>query len=393
MKIKALFISLLACALGAYSQQSMPAAGEGQIVVWRVGSPYIGSTPDTTTPLDLRQQAEKLGSPIRIESFPAKGFAQVFFDAFEAHKEPDVIAFDNMGILEGASTPLGGFTGIGSSSTVRKALVQVTGSLQDLTGGHMHGWQYLIRTSKNYEAAKRLALRAPECDVDWPQASAPVDEAVSLRITKAYLERSATLRTFEDPERLVAEGERRGNLQVEATRVCGYLGNQKLAFVSLISTYESVKTIGQLPVLLILRRTDDQWRLLAASTDPMTTGPAFLEQLQELASKLHLSPAQENNASAAELLSPTDDLAPPAQDRNYEFKWQPSSSDGVVAEMAEFGYQDDARLFLRFRANKPLVDEVPAGMLWFTQSVWQWRVWSITASGSVTLSPSRSFPH
>jgi hypothetical protein len=32
MKIKALFISLLACALGAYSQQSMPAAGEGQIV-------------------------------------------------------------------------------------------------------------------------------------------------------------------------------------------------------------------------------------------------------------------------------------------------------------------------------------------------------------------------
>ena len=141
------------------------------------------------------------------------------------------------------------------------------------------------------------------------------------------------------------------------------------------------------------RRTDDQWRLLAASTDPMTTGPAFLEQLQELAGKLHLSPAQENNASAAELLSPTDDVAPPAQDRNYEFKWQPSSSDGVVAEMAEFGYQDDARLFLRFRANKPLVDEVPAGMLWFTQSVWQWRVWSITASGSVTLSPSRSFPH
>ena len=125
----------------------------GRILIWKVGSPHNGDTPDKTIPLELRQAAKKLGVSIQIEAFPAKGFADLYFIAVADHQEPDILAFDNYGIIEGITTKLGNFTGIGSSRQVKQSLVFVSESLKSLESGR-GGWQCLIATSANHKAAR-----------------------------------------------------------------------------------------------------------------------------------------------------------------------------------------------------------------------------------------------
>ena len=132
MRIGRFSLFLILAALPAPAQQAVSTGAGGPIVVWKVGSPHAGDTPDTTVPPDLELNAEKIGGSIRIEALPATGFAQTFFDALEKHQEPDVLAFDNFGIIDGIKTAPGDFTGIGSRETVRKSLIQVTNSLKAL---------------------------------------------------------------------------------------------------------------------------------------------------------------------------------------------------------------------------------------------------------------------
>ncbi len=204
MSLKHLCVILFSSGLLALAQERAPAVGEGPIIVWRIGDPHTGDTPDTTVPLDLKLKVEKLGSGIRINAFPAKGFSQIFFDAFKSHQEPDIIAFDNIGILDGSTTELGKFAGIGSSPTLRKALIRVTGSLRDLTGGpegwQFGGWQFLVSTSKNYQAARALALQPPECDTKLvPEVPPPSGlQSISTQISAAFLEQSGSLKTYAD---------------------------------------------------------------------------------------------------------------------------------------------------------------------------------------------------
>jgi hypothetical protein len=363
-------------------------------VVWKVGSPHTGDTPDTTAPLDLKLSAKKLGTTVRIKAFPAKGFAQTFFDAFEAHQEPDVIAIDNYGIIDGITTKLGAFTGIGSSQTVARSLVTVTDSLKGLAGGR-GGWQFLVSTSKNHEVARLLALQPPECDARTPQLLVPVEvQPVARTIADAYLQQLASLKTYEDSDRLVAEGMRRGPLHVDETTTCGYWGNDHLAFISLVSTYESAKAIGQIPVLLVLRKQDTQWRLLTASTDPISNG-GFLMQIAAISGVLQGSSNNGSNPNAAELLSPADGQTPVpgASQRFGNFTWRSSASHNVVAEIVEFAYQNDARLFLRLRQTNLTTEQISDGQLWTSRSEWKWRVWSINDAGAVAFSESRSFLH
>ena len=121
-----------------------PQGGAKVITVWKVGDPYTGGTPDTAVPPSLELAAEKLGYGLRAEAFPIQGFASLFFRAFENHQPPDILVFNNHGVLEGISTPIGSFSGIGTDPAIHAALVQVTESLTALEG---RGWEYLIRTS------------------------------------------------------------------------------------------------------------------------------------------------------------------------------------------------------------------------------------------------------
>jgi hypothetical protein len=74
------------------------------------------------------------------------------------------------------------------------------------------------------------------------------------------------------------------------------------------------------------------------------------------------------------------------------FTWRSSRSEDVVAEIAEFAYQGDARLFVR-RQSSGARTGLSAGELWTTGGDWNWRVWSMTRSGDITFSETRSFVH
>jgi len=97
----------------------------------------------------------------------------------------------------------------------------------------------------------------------------------------------------------------------------------------------------------------------------------------------------------ATLRSPQNGRFPiPANGARFgDFEWQSSTSEDVVAEIAEFSYHDDARLFLLHRRNPSLPRRVSAGQLWSTRGEWAWRVWSITRSGEIGLSEVRTFVH
>lgn len=391
MWMKCLRFLILCSALSA-SAQTVPAAGP--IVIWKVGSPYTGDTPDTTVPLDLKLRGEKLGREIQIQAFPAVGFAQIFFDAFEKNQEPDIVAFDNIGILEGITTERGAFTGIGQSATIRKSLVRVTGTLEDLAG-QLGGWQFLVSTSKNHEAAKVFALPPPQCDASLSPTSVPAEvQSISQRMSGAFLEQAAALKTYADHNRLVAEGGRRGPVQVSETAACGFWGSDNLAFVSVVSSYESSRAVGQTPLLLVLRKHDAQWRLLVASTDP-DSNKRFVTQLPMLSGLLQTPTNPRNAPQPAGLLSPLDGQSPvPGPGQRYgSFTWSPSSSKNVVAEIAEFAYEGDARLFLRLVPKQRITERISAGELLTSRTEWIWRVWSITDAGRVAFSQSRSFLH
>jgi trypsin-like peptidase len=371
------------------------AAEERQIIVWRVGSPHRGDTPDTTVPLDLDLSAEKIGRKLKIEAFPAKGFAQTFFDAFKKNQEPDILAIDNYGIIEGITTPLGNFTGIGTSETIRQKLVQVTQSLRALEdkGG---GWEFLLSTSKNYGAAKLLALRPPACNPTWQLQALPRDlQTNAARFARAYLQGPvAWLQTLEDADYLRTDPKDRGPLQLSETKECGFGGNDHLAFVPIVFSYESANAVGQIPVLLILRKQQNQWQLLTASTDPISN-TEFVSQVPQLMRLLQNPWVPDRKPIPARLLSPEEGQSPqPAAGQRFgNFTWQPSTSTDVVAEIVEFAYNGDARLFMRLSSEKGENGQISDGLLWTTRGLWKWRVWSISNGGAVSFSTSRSFQH
>ncbi len=125
-----------------------------------------------------------------------------------AHQEPDIIAIENAASIHGGG-PYHPGVGIASDPDVLKSLIQVNGSLQDLAGPR-GGWQFLISTSQHAEAARRLALRAPDCDVLFA-AQTPVPpelQKAALEIADAYLRTPTEMKDYNDADRLTTEGAR-----------------------------------------------------------------------------------------------------------------------------------------------------------------------------------------
>jgi hypothetical protein len=85
--------------------------------IWKIGSPYRGNTPDTVVPFALNEESIRRGQGISIEAFPAKGFAATFREAVTRNEPPDILVFDNFGVMEGITTDLGTFEGIGEEPT------------------------------------------------------------------------------------------------------------------------------------------------------------------------------------------------------------------------------------------------------------------------------------
>jgi hypothetical protein len=112
----------------------------------------------------LSREAAKRGFRLTVESFPAHGFAARFSEAVATSAAPDVIVFDNFGVIDGITTPLGTFEGIGRDPTIRTKLVRVTGALDELLPPQ-RGWDlpfFLIAELQRGEGARHVGAHVHE---------------------------------------------------------------------------------------------------------------------------------------------------------------------------------------------------------------------------------------
>jgi hypothetical protein len=381
----------LAVALGVLSH----AKTADTIEVWKIGSPYKGDTPRPGVPSGLQQASTRLGFRIAVEAFPAKGFAPMFLDAVRRNAAPDILVFDNMGVMQGITTALGSFEGIGQEATTRRDLIHVTGAFDDLLGP-ARGWTYLFSSSPNHKAARTLALRTPEC----PGGSSGPNlqgELIALvpKLASAYLEGDAiSIQTYSDPDRLATIRSKPQTASVGTVQPCGIWGNSRVAFASLNVSYDAETTVGHTRVLIVLRKQSSRWQLLAVARDPVTNGP-FVKELPSMIAGLRSNDQPPALPAPATLLSPATGHWPgPSTGQGFGlFTWRSSPSEDVVAEVAEFAYQDDARLFVSRPARPGSGPRISAGQLWTTGGEWNWRVWSLTGTGDIVFSDVRTFQH
>jgi hypothetical protein len=365
------------------------------IHVWKVGSPYTGDTPSTNTPPALAREAVSRGWRLHIEGFPAAGFVGRFFAAVSDGSAPDLLVFDNFVVMDGGTTGLGSFVGIGQDPAIRDQLIQVTGSFDELLGP-TRGWTFLLTSSANHAPARELALRTPRCAGVSSTASLPADLAnVIPEVATAYLTGdSAGMLSHVDPERLSGVRQKVERVTIGGAAVCGEWGNERLAFVTLNVSYQADTRIGHVSLLLAFRKPSTEWQLLVATRDPVSNRD-FVRLLPALAKALTRDIAAGQVPEPATLRSPQDGRFPfPAKGQRFgDFEWQSSTAETVVAEVAEFSYGDDARLFLLPTKNPSGPRHVSAGQLWTTRGEWAWRVWTISQSGEIAFSKVRTFVH
>lgn len=385
---------MVAAALAVCAALVQPhAQGAKTILAWKVGSPHTGNTPDPTPPRGLSAVAHEMGVHLAVRSFPADGFAQVFAEAVARNQPPDILAFDNFGIIEGITTRRGAYAGIATDPTVKRSLLRVTGALDELLEPE-RGWTYLFTFSPNHDAARRLALGAPSCEGGSPVALDDGLSAVVSRVARAYLARDlSALHADADSERLVTTRPDDLPATVGVVTACAAWGNERLTFVQVAASYGTDTSTGHARVLLVLRKPASDWRWLVAARDPVSTG-RFAAELPRIAGRLAPGAATRVLPPAAVVLAPADGRYPgPIRGQRFgTFTWQPSASTAVVAEIAEFAYRDDARLLLP-AAARAAPRHVSAGELWTTGGEWRWRVWSVTQAGDVAFSDVRSFVH
>ena len=189
--------------------------------IWKIGSPHRGDTPTPTIPVSLEEAARRLGASISVETFPAKGFATAFREAVIRNDAPDVLSFDNFGVMVGITTPLGTFEGISDASSIQGDFIRVTGALDDLLGPE-RGWNFLLPASANHDTARALALRPPACPPRRGRPpSADLVEAVP-RVAAAYVEDNAeALQRWSDPDRLVTARLKPEATSMVSTQSCG----------------------------------------------------------------------------------------------------------------------------------------------------------------------------
>jgi len=248
-------------------------AGQQVIRVWKAGSPHRGDIPDNRVRFDLQQRAAQLGCRLEIRVMPARDLSGLMSNALVTNDEPDILVIDNMGLIIGITTPLGRFDGIGRDPRIRAALVNVSESFRPL---ETHpGWEYLIKTSRNFLQAKALATVEPDCNLEYGK-SGPWTGELQTEIEKsaetvasAYFQNDlAALNAFvggrylDDSELL-----REPRSEISNIKVCGGWGNHRLAFVNTVTSFENYNRLGYGNLLEVLAKTENNWKLLSLTAD------------------------------------------------------------------------------------------------------------------------------
>ena len=113
------------------------------VVIWRVGSPHRPSiVPSNEIPQSLRNIAAGRDTELTIDVFPAAGFQATYRESQARGSVPDLLVFDNMGILTGFPPQYGGYQGIAEEPIARTDFIRATGTFDSLLD-RQGGWTYL----------------------------------------------------------------------------------------------------------------------------------------------------------------------------------------------------------------------------------------------------------
>jgi len=378
------------------------------IRIWIVGSPHTGALPPAVVSPVFKQRTERLGYTIEVESFRTNGFAAKFRQALQDHTEPEILTFDNFGVIMGIQTRLGWFEGIDADRQVAPSLALVHETMTSLMA---RGWVMLVRSAINYEAARALSMQPADCEI-----SETIDPALlqaqekAVAATRAYLacDRS-TLSEISDESRLLQQCMLpQSDTKVESLKVCRISGNDKLAFFSLIGGFSAETRdpntifqvrhgmdLGQHSILAVLRNQSGIWRLLAITHDPLNTWAKIpLTTANTLVNSLDHESSTGVTPEPGRPLTPDGVYPRPKRDERFgDFIWEPSQSTDVIGQVVEFTWGKDTNwgltrlFFLPARENK-----VSSGHL-MSGGTQVWRVWTISKSGDVAFSEQHSYTH
>jgi hypothetical protein len=415
-------LRILACVLltlllhGGLIVRSKAAASSNShsnvIRVWIVGSPHTNALPPAVIHSDQHRRAESLGYTIEVEAFQPSRFAAHFHQALQNHTEPEILSFDNYGVLLGIQTRMGSFQGIDWDRQTASSLALVH---ETMTSLQPRGWVMLVRSAVNYEAAKALAMRPAECDAASGRPPDPSTIAPALRqahekaviATRAYLDCDRpTLDAVSDKSRLVQQCFKpQSDTKVDSVKACSVSGNDKLAFVSLVSGFSSVvrdpralirsnpgMNLGQQSILAVLRNESGMWRLLAITHDVVNTVIRTPLTTNRLVHYLDRHPSIGIIPEPARLLTPNGVYPlPQVGERFGDFIWEPSPTPDVIGQVVEFMWGKDTNWGLTRLLFLPASEsKVSTGAL-MSGGPTAWRVWSINKSGEVVFSQQQTF--
>lgn len=373
------------------------------ILIWKVGSPHRGDLPKAVVPDELQNEAAKLGFRLEIKAFPAQGFADRYFRAWAINEEPDVLAIDNWGLIEGIRTNLGVFQGIGSERKIRDSLVKVSQSLTSLFP--QGGWQLLMTSSRNYAAARALALRELKCDSAIESPIPQNDGGPGKDITTTS---ESAVQAFFNNDTNTLNGLAGGKYPdgalsftrypdgslgptsqgtVRQIKTCGMWGNQRLAFVNTLVSVERGPVIGHQHLVTILSKTNATWQLL------------HLYEYTDLIKELRNSQANFLQDGPPLSLQKATWISPPEQtsflrfpvDQRPMLEWT-RAADSKVIYLVETQIRDRDWFQNRFKLVSNPNDEAtiklqaPHGVGMQPHRI---RVWAIDQTGDITVSDWR----
>jgi hypothetical protein len=402
-----LLLLLQCCAIVSTSARTLESNSK-VVRVWTVGSPHTGVLPPAVLPKELQRQAQSLGLTIEIETFRAAGFAARFNQALQDHNEPEILTFDNYGVLLGIHTPLGWHEGVATDFQKGSVLAWVHEALTDL---QPRGWVMLVRSAVNFEAARMLSMQPPVCKPAMRLGATPRHPDLSQVQETATSAARAYLACDRDNLSLVSDDARLGqkcflpqsDTKVETIKTCQVSGNRNLAFVSLTSSFSADTRVpiiqlglvhgmdlGQQSIFAVLRNQGGIWRVLAITDDsvntvariPVTT-PSFVNLLDDGGTP-GLAP------TPAQLLTPDGMFPRPRPGERFgDFLWQPTQNPEVIGQVVEFmlGKDHGGRTRLFFLPSRE--SKLSSGLIMGGTSVW--RVWSVSKSGEIAFSEQYSY--
>lgn len=395
---------------------AVPAKPSNTLIrIWTVGSPHTNALPAAIVPPDLLQRAESLGYTIQIEAFRPDTFAGHFHQALQTRNEPEILTFDNYGVLTGMQTQLGWFQGIDWDRRTASSLARVHETMSSL---QPHGaWIMLVPSAINYEKARALAMRPPECH---PRSGAPANSPSleptlrdarekAVLATRAYLDCDrSTLAAASDKSRMVQQCFKpQSDTKTESVKACSVSGNHKLAFVSLAGTFSATvrdpralnssnpgMNLGQQSILAVLTNQGGTWRLLAITHDRMNTVLRRPISSPTFANLLDHGPATGITPAPARLVTPNGVYPAPQYGQRFgDFIWEPSQSTDVIGQVVEFMWRKDTDWGLtRLFFLQPSENKISSGLL-MDAGTNLWRVWTISRSGEVVFSDQYSFKY